>query len=79
MPFIYGKDTGTNKGHKEIYMLAFSYIHIIKYKHSNHFYSEILVQDVNTYIARVNLQTLLPKTWVISNVSKIISVIKEAN
>ena len=60
-------------------MLTFPYIHIIKYKHSNHFYSEILVQDVNTYITRVNLQTLLPETWVVSDVSKMISVIKEVN
>ena len=60
-------------------MLTFPYIHIIKYKHSNHFYSEILVQDVNMYITWVNLQTLLPETWVVLDVSKMISVIKEVN
>jgi hypothetical protein len=73
---IYGKDT-TEQGASGNMIGSFPYIHIIKYKHSNHFYSEILIQDANTHIARANLQKLLPNNWVVSEVSRRISVIKE--
>lgn len=46
----------------------------INYHYSNNFYKEILVQDTNTYIMQANLQTLLPNTWVISDLSTKISI-----
>ena len=75
MALMYEKDT-TGQGTLRNRIGLFSYIHVIKYKHFNHFYSEILIQDANTHIARANLQTLLPNNWVVLDVSRRISVIK---